>query len=204
MYLWFTPRRASSLKYTEVIICLGCTSQCTSVQPTWNSKETSSLPSRRSSSLFGLAPDGGCPAAGIAACTGGLLHHHFTLTPGGAVCFCGPIRQISPPRTLSGITLNGVRTFLTPEGGVTTWLTWGLHHNMFEKFLEGKGRWYINTKNMEGSIFQNHQWGGQIALNILKCPFETVRNDWRNTLGIKIITKTRKTERKTPVAEPYI
>ena len=91
-----------------------------------------------------------------------------------------------------------------PEGGATTWLTWGLHHNMFENFLEGKGRWYINTKNKEESIFQNHQWGGQIALCILKCPFETVRNDWRNTLGLKIITKTRKTERKAPIAEPFL
>jgi len=113
VHIRFTPRRASSLQYTEMIICLGRTSQRASVQPTWNSRETSSFPSRRSSSLFGLAPDGGCPAADITACTGGLLHHHFTLTPEGAVCFCGPIRQISPPRTLSGITLDGVRTFLT-------------------------------------------------------------------------------------------
>lgn len=55
-------------------------------------------------SLLDLAPDGGCLAAGIAACAGGLLHRLFTiaLTPtlspkgeGGGVrvvCFCGPIQ----------------------------------------------------------------------------------------------------------------
>ena len=111
------PGGLPPLAFTEVIICLGHTSQYASVQPTWNSRETSSFPSRRSSFLFGLAPDGGCPAAGITACAGGLLHHHFTLTPEGAVCFCGPIRQISPPRTLSGIVLDGVRTFLTLQAG---------------------------------------------------------------------------------------
>ena len=31
--------------------------------------------------LLGLAPGGGYLAANIAACAGGLLHHHFTLTP---------------------------------------------------------------------------------------------------------------------------
>jgi hypothetical protein len=30
-------------------------------------------------SLLDLAPDGGCLAAGIAACAGGLLHHLFTI-----------------------------------------------------------------------------------------------------------------------------
>ncbi len=32
--------------------------------------------------------------------------------PFGAVCFCGPIWQIAPPRELPGIPLFGVRTFL--------------------------------------------------------------------------------------------
>jgi len=45
--------------------------------------------------LLGLAPDGGCLAAGIAADAGRLLPCLFTLTRsrrGRAVCFCGPIR----------------------------------------------------------------------------------------------------------------
>jgi len=52
------------------------------------------------------------PGRRITADAGGLLHHHFTLTSCEAVCFCGPIRQVFPPRTLSDIVLCGVRTFL--------------------------------------------------------------------------------------------
>ena len=47
--------------------------------------ETSSL-----SSLLDLAPGGGYQAAHIAAHAGGLLHHLFTITPEGAVCFLWP------------------------------------------------------------------------------------------------------------------
>ena len=130
-----------------MIICLGCAFQRTSLQPTWNSRETSSLPSRRSSSLFGLAPDGGCPAAGIAADAGGLLHHHFTLTPEGAVCFCGPIRQITPPRTLSGTALDGVRTFLTSRRRRNHLADLGFHDNMQGVILEGGMSCNIALKN---------------------------------------------------------
>src|SRR3972149_10300772 len=47
------------------------------------------------SSLLGLAPGGGYLAIHITADAGGLLHHHFTITPSPlrvrvAVCFCGP------------------------------------------------------------------------------------------------------------------
>ena len=28
---------------------------------------------------------------------GALLPHHFTLTPEGAVCFCGTFRRLTPP-----------------------------------------------------------------------------------------------------------
>jgi hypothetical protein len=51
----------------------------------------------KGSRLLGLAPGGGCLAADITASAGGLLHHLFTLTTIVAVCFCGPIRGISPP-----------------------------------------------------------------------------------------------------------
>lgn len=79
-------------------------------------------------SLFGLAPGGGCLAARIATDAGGLLHWQAltacqanfrppTFSPLlglkiQAVCFCGPIRQVSPPRVLPGAVLSGVRTFL--------------------------------------------------------------------------------------------
>ena len=39
------------------------------------------LAHERASFLLGLAPGGGCLAAGIAVGAGGLLHHLFTLTP---------------------------------------------------------------------------------------------------------------------------
>ncbi len=48
---------------------------------------------------------------------GGLLHHHFTLTPDGAVCFCGPIRRLTTPRVLPGALPCGARTFLGPHEG---------------------------------------------------------------------------------------
>lgn len=97
-------------------------------RPTRGSRGTSRPPSRRNSPLLGLAPGGGCLAAGIAADAGGLLHHLFTLTsavraPRGrafpdveAVVFCGPIPgpilTDGPARVLPGTVLWGARTFL--------------------------------------------------------------------------------------------
>ncbi len=54
---------------------------------------------RVGSPLLDLAPCGGCLAADITACAGGLLHHLFTLTPdeSGADCFCGPIHGSPRP-----------------------------------------------------------------------------------------------------------
>lgn len=52
------------------------------------------------------------PGRRITAIAGGLLHHHFTLTPDGAVYFCGPFQQVFPLRVLPGTLLYGVRTFL--------------------------------------------------------------------------------------------
>ena len=80
----------------------------------------------KKSPLLGLAPGGGCLAAGIAAGAGGLLHHLFTLTvtselhvelsDAQAVVFCGPIRERAlkeaPTRGLPGTVLYGARTFL--------------------------------------------------------------------------------------------
>ena len=75
------------------------------------------------SSLFDLAPDGGCLAARIAADAGGLLLRLFIIAAGdpkiphAAVLFCGPFRQIAPSRDLPGVAPYGVRTFLdTPQG----------------------------------------------------------------------------------------
>jgi len=65
--------------------------------------------------LLGLAPGGGCLAAGIAAGAGGLLHHLFTLTAfteesGGP--FLWPDPRDLPARVLPGTVLSGARTFL--------------------------------------------------------------------------------------------
>ncbi len=71
-------------------------------------------PSRVAESLLlGLAPEGGCLAADIAADAGGLLHHLFTLTQlalGGHSLW--PVLWVTPDRELSGIVLCGARTFL--------------------------------------------------------------------------------------------
>ena len=84
------------------------------------------------SSLFDLAPGGGYQAAHITADAGGLLHHLFTIAT--SLCspllsgeglgvrwqyiFCGPIRQIAPPRGFPGAALYGVRTFLDPSSKI--------------------------------------------------------------------------------------
>jgi len=47
--------------------------------------------------LLGLASDGGCLAADIAACAGGLLHRLFTLTPMRGGCFLWPFPRVAPP-----------------------------------------------------------------------------------------------------------
>jgi hypothetical protein len=67
------------------------------------------------SSLFGLAPGGGCLAARIAADAGGLLHHLFTLTAlPRRIVSVALVRQVSPSRDFPGAVLCGVRTFLDP------------------------------------------------------------------------------------------
>jgi len=59
-----------------------------------------------------------------------------------------------------------------PEGGATTWLTWGYHHNMVEGFLEGVGKIVKIFLDCFVSYRKTHQWGGQNRLLPLKCPFE--------------------------------
>lgn len=69
--------------------------------------------------LLGLAPNGGYLAVVLLPAPVGS---YPTVSPlpakagafAEAVCFCGPIRQIAPPRVLPGILLFGVRTFLDP------------------------------------------------------------------------------------------
>ena len=48
-------------------------------------------------SLFGLAPNGVCRACRIAAASGGLLLHRFTLTACAAVCFLWRCPRVAPP-----------------------------------------------------------------------------------------------------------
>lgn len=101
------------------------TARASSLQPAWASISLGSLPETQveraaPSSLFDLAPDGGCLAAHIAVDAGGLLHHLFIMTGSGpcgpipAVLFCGPFRQIAPSRDFPGVVPCGVRTFLDP------------------------------------------------------------------------------------------
>jgi len=100
------------------VISLGNMSPRCSVQPTRSYMETSSLPS----SVDELAPAWLCSRRGLP----GRLHYckrRWSLTPpfhhppaiSGAVCFCGPIRQVILPRMLSDAVLYGVRTFLDPN-----------------------------------------------------------------------------------------
>lgn len=64
---------------------------------------SSNLPGRhgpgRPPSLFGLAPDGVCRACRVAAASGGLLPHRFTLTAQSraAVCFLWRCPRVAPP-----------------------------------------------------------------------------------------------------------
>ena len=66
-------RQASSLLLASAIIYL-CSLPET-CHPQWRWAERAAP-----SSLFDLAPDGGCLAAHIAVNAGGLLHHLFTMT----------------------------------------------------------------------------------------------------------------------------
>lgn len=68
-----------------MIIYLGCALPNTSVQPTRCSNGTC-----RPLHLLGLAPDGGCLAANVTTCAGGLLHERFGEPP-------GRISQLAPP-----------------------------------------------------------------------------------------------------------
>ena len=73
-------------------------------------RETSSLPPE-GLPLLGLAPDGGCLRRTLLN-TPVVSYTTFSPLLRSAVCFCGPIRQVAPPRELPGIMLFGVRTFL--------------------------------------------------------------------------------------------
>ncbi len=90
------------------------------VQPTRNSRETSSLPP------CGFVPAWLCSRRGLSGCRH-CCRHRWSLTPPfhpcrgvadsrpphpWAVCLCDPIRQVTPPRALPGAALWGVRTFL--------------------------------------------------------------------------------------------
>lgn len=76
-------------------------------------RETSYLPPE-GLPLLGLAPDGGCLAHSL---LNEPVVSYTTFSPllRSAVCFCGPIRQVTPPRVLPGVMLFGVRTFLGQE-----------------------------------------------------------------------------------------
>src|SRR3990172_7286197 len=67
-------------------------------RPTRKSRTGRPYPRRTGdASLCGLAPGGVCQAPGIAAGSGELLPHRFTLTPFGAVFFSVALSMGSPP-----------------------------------------------------------------------------------------------------------
>ena len=92
-------------------------------------------PPKRTLSLLGLAPGGGCLATRVAAGAGGLLHHLFTITwltggqsgepsypPPGCLLFCGPLPSGHPAWVLPSTVPCGARTFLTLQmPGATAW-----------------------------------------------------------------------------------
>ncbi len=64
---------------------------------------------------FDLAPERGCPA--IASLQIPVVSYTtISPLPLRAVCFCGPIRQVTPSRDFPGFVLYGVRTFLDMTG----------------------------------------------------------------------------------------
>lgn len=87
---------------------------CSSGSPGAEGDEQPPIQLALNSLLLSLAPDGGYRAIA-------LLRPWWSLTPPfhpclvQAVCFCGPIRQVSPSRALPGIVFSGVRTFLDTE-----------------------------------------------------------------------------------------
>ncbi len=115
----YKPHSVQQIALPGQVIYLGSASPRCSVQPTRGCAETSSLPS----SVDDFAPAWPCSRRGLP----GRLHYckrRWSLTPpfhhhqpprGLAVCFCGPVRRVAPPRMLSDAVLCGVRTFLDPD-----------------------------------------------------------------------------------------
>ncbi len=82
-------------------------------QPTRNSRKTSRLPFPAGNFVPAWpCSRWGLPGRRITATPVVSYTAVSPLPPKEAVCFCGPIRQVSPPRVLPGILLCGARTFL--------------------------------------------------------------------------------------------
>ena len=89
-------------------------------QPTRKARGPRVCDFHRSPSLFGLAPDGVCPAAIGYPPRGALLPHLFTLAcspsfarwVASAVCFLLHFPSARAAQTLSGVLPGGARTFL--------------------------------------------------------------------------------------------
>ena len=85
-----------------------------------NSQETSSLPAaRRRCPCLALLPAGVTWPPALLR-TPVVSYTTFSPSPSSqsdaaAVCFCGPFRQVAPPRVLPDAVLYGVRTFLDPD-----------------------------------------------------------------------------------------
>ena len=85
-------------------------SDSSSLPETQGKRAASRLP-KKALPLLGFAPTGGYLAAALLQ-TPVVSYTTFSPLPLRAVCFCGPIRQVAPPRGLPGILPCGARTFL--------------------------------------------------------------------------------------------
>ena len=104
-----------------------------SVRPTWPI-------GRATRGTLGLAPSGGCRAAGVAPDAGALLPHRFTLTCAvssrrclredqpSAVCFLLPLPTGRPVLALASALLCGAPTFLSHRPKPATAITGPTHH----------------------------------------------------------------------------
>jgi len=86
--------------------------------------------------LFNLAPERGCPANALLRFPV-VSYTTISPLPRGAVCFCGPIRQVTPSRAFLGFVLYGVRTFLDMRSMPRSSGQPGLnHHNQIGPFRQ--------------------------------------------------------------------
>jgi hypothetical protein len=122
----YKPHSVQRFYTACVVISLGCTSPCSSSGLPGISasslKQGGEPPPTRRDELhpclallrIGVAwPPSLLRTPVVSYTTFSPLPVHLETRSPSAVCLCGPIRQVAPPRVLPGISLYGVRTFLS-------------------------------------------------------------------------------------------